>query len=1174
MSDSHNREYGHSSKHKHSSSKWRDDTPEKTNLINFSFSNHKNFLETLIFGYQSKDIIIENLSDFWGFVAKYESMLKKSGQPILSDPIDIDKDSMKKRYLNEYHKRLCTFIEIDLNKDDIKRKIEYYHDKDITKYRVKQFFEVVILYLDFKQKEKFNKLKKLRKTQSTLPVYEYKKEILEKVVNHQVVIIAGDTGCGKSTQVPQYMNQYGFKSVACTQPRRLACVSLSKRVAYEMLCEYESKVGYQIRFEKNRNLNTEICFITEGLLLRQLALDSNFDQYDVLILDEIHERNLYGDFLLGVTKCLLKAKPDMKLILMSATINISLFANYFQDENVAVIEVPGRLYPIKTHYMPSLTSIEEVKSRSSKSDRFSPEPYIQIMRLIDQKYDIKDKGDVLMFVSGVNEISTIIDAAKEYAKENGDHWIILPLHSGLSLADQDKVFDYAPEGMRKCIVSTNIAETSLTVDGVRFVVDSGKVKEMSYDASSKTSRLKEFWVSKSSAEQRKGRAGRTGPGICYRLYSEKDYEEFESYTTPEIQRVPLESILLQMISMGLTNVRIFPFVESPPKESIERAILSLKQHEALTSDEKITALGKALSTLPVEISIGKMLLMGCVFQELQRVLTLAALLSVQSPFTSRAFKDYKCSEARKEFESDQGDVFTLLNLFKEWLEQKSRPGENTRKWCYRMGIEEQRFYEITKLRQQFCNILESCNIIEGEKEETLSSAERAIRNGEIRNLKAIKRAHKMEAPRKRKLLKREYDDDEEKQFEDDNGMEDIRDIDFRLRNDSRRMKDLIRSATVTKHRDVVILKAIIVSGFYPQIAIPDEFNYCKSGSQQFFHTFTKPFISLHPNGQFASNYELLKLSDSDIITEKAPYYTPRLSLSSVHQILCYQNLLETTKPYLLNCIRMPAASTLLLFSFTIDTNISITRIVCDTWLCLEFPTPESGQELLLKAINVRYKWKKLLLTKLEDIQLQRFDKFEQDDNPNSSTIKKGNQQNRQEYEEFWDDLINFMSLSVTYAIKRLLPGDIKDLYNHIEMNPKQFKLNPFQEDYQIVCNTEKGGLNVTENIVYGCLREEKWSIAMDEYMKEFKWECTNCGKEKSIVGISKLIHKVKCRPLIEENSSKDEKDESSNIYSISSSSSSSSKNLKKMFCEYCKRELYLTPVQILKHKKECNSNNK
>ena len=337
--------------------------------------------------------------------------------------------------------------------------------------------------------------------------------------------------------------QAGYRNIACTQPRRIACISLCKRVAHETLNEHGTEVGYQIRFERKRTEHTKIVFLTEGLLLRQVNTDPTLSSYDVIILDEIHERHLHTDFLLGVVKCLLMQRTTIKIILMSATINLKLFSNYFMGD-APVIQVPGRLYPIKLQYFPI-----PLLELTTKSDKLNPAPYIRVLNLIDNKYKETERGDVLMFLSGFSEINTVVEAAKLYAQKSRK-WVILSLHSNLSVSDQEKVFDIPPEGVRKCIVSTNIAETSITIDGVRFVVDSGKVKEMSYDPVCKMQKLKEFWVSQASAEQRKGRAGRTGPGVCFRLYSEEQYGAFDAYSTPEIQRVPLDSLVLQMIAMG------------------------------------------------------------------------------------------------------------------------------------------------------------------------------------------------------------------------------------------------------------------------------------------------------------------------------------------------------------------------------------------------------------------------------------------------------------------------------------------------------------------------------------------------------------------------------------------------------------------------------------------------
>lgn len=353
---------------------------DETNLINFSFLDYKSELAKVLMGYTPRDKLIDDISDFWLFLQKYENMLKNTGQSILPEPLDDDDASMSHVYNKAYNCNLRLAIPFD---DLFGRISTYVQSTKLTRRKIRQFLQIVVHYLDFRQKEKFAKLRKLRKVQAELPVAQYRTEIIEAVANEQVVLIAGDTGCGKSTQIPQYLYQAGYESICCTQPRRIACISLSKRVAHEMLCEFDSQVGYQIRFERSKNKNTKIVFMTEGLLLRQLSTEAALTQFDVIVLDEVHERHLHGDFLLGVTKCLLKSRPELKLVLMSATINVNLFAEYFSEEKVHVLEVPGRLFPIKLHYKPT---IEDTGGRQSKSERLSPEPYIQIMQMIDSKY--------------------------------------------------------------------------------------------------------------------------------------------------------------------------------------------------------------------------------------------------------------------------------------------------------------------------------------------------------------------------------------------------------------------------------------------------------------------------------------------------------------------------------------------------------------------------------------------------------------------------------------------------------------------------------------------------------------------------------------------------------------------------------------------------------------------
>lgn len=1006
---------------------------EVTNLVNFTFLDYKSELSKILLGYSKRDELIDDISDFWLFLQKYEALLRNKGQSILPKPIDKTIDDIPS---SVYHAAYNTDLSLNVPFEELYSRISTYtQSTKLSELKVRQFIQIIEQYLEFIQKEKFAKIRKLLQSKADLPVAQYKSEIQAAVQNEKVVLIAGDTGCGKSTQIPQYLYEIGYESICCTQPRRIACISLSKRVAHEMLSDYGDDVGYQIRFERSKNKNTKIIFMTEGLLLRQLSTEAALTQFDVIVLDEVHERHLHGDFLLGVTKCLLQSRSELKLVLMSATINVKLFATYFNEEKVHVIEVPGRLFPIKLHYRPTL---EDVGGRQSKAERLSPEPYIQIMQMIDSKYPATEKGDLLIFMSGLTEITTVVDAATEYAEKN-KNWIILPLHSSLSIADQDKIFDYAPDGIRKCIVSTNIAETSVTIDGIRFVVDSGKMKEMSYDPQTNMQRLKEFPISQASAKQRMGRAGRTGPGICYRIYSEKTYSEFEEYSQAEIHRVPLESLLLQMISMGLPDARLFPFIEPPAVDSIENGLLSLKKHDALTANEKVTPLGRALSRLPVEISIGKMLLMGCVFQQVQPILTLAASLSVQSPFTNRAYRDRECETARKDLESDHGDPITILNAYKEWLELKrghfNRKNENTKQWCKRRGLEEQRFYEITKLRNQFQDLLKDSELLIIETDEKMSANERIIRKGELRQLREMRRAHKFEAPQRRKLKRMDVWNVDGQ--EDDDGTVDIRDVDFRLSHDASKIDNLVSGATACSYRDLITLKLILVSGLYPQVAVPDEINHLKSPGQQFYHSESKPFTSLHPMSFFANNAQVLQLTQAEIV-EKTGLYRSKLPLSSKHQLLCYLSLLETTKPYLMNTLRMPAAQTLLLFAHSIDTNSTFSKVICDSWLCLEFPQPEAGQSLLYKASNLRRMWSRLLTNKLENLSKSVESELATD-------IRESESQQMEA--ELWFNLSAFMNSEILYTLKRLLPADLKVNISLLSCNNNLFLKNEHFFDF-------------------------------------------------------------------------------------------------------------------------------
>lgn len=653
-------------------------------------------------------------------------------------------------------------------------------------------------------------------------------------------------GCGKSTQVPQYLLKAGYDKICCTQPRRIACISLRNRLSEETMGKYDTEIGFQIRFEKLRSKYTKVIFLTEGLLLRQMIEDTLLSNYNVIILDEIHERHLSCDFLLGAIKCILNRRnADLKLILMSATANCEMFSSFFG--NCPIIKVPGRLFPIKTEYFP----IEKFNLLKTNSSKINPQPYLKILQLIDEKHQPQERGDVLIFLSGYLEITTVGDALKVYADQT-EKWAILYLHSSLSISDQDKVFHVAPEGVRKCILSTNIAETSLTIDGIRFVVDSGKVKEMHYDPKIRMHKLQEIWVSKASAEQRKGRAGRTGPGVCFRMYSQRDYDAFPIHPTSEIMRVSLESLTLNMISMGLTDVRRFPFIEPPDLSCLEHNLHCLIDCGALDSSEQITVLGTILSKLPLDIAIGKMLILSLGYNLVQYLLSAAACLSTQSLVTSQSMNDMDAIQERKPMYSLDGDVFTYINYYSEWLKQRGDDSGSTRRWCKKLGLEEQRFYEITKLRNQFKQIMTDSNLLQSGLPSTsgtssstapLSKMERIKKHGEVKLYKQLKREHeKNHKSRKLKVLDTRShgfgDDDDEDDGESARANRSefmLKDVEFKLIFNERQLAEIKQNHSINRQQAEYI-KYIVCMSFYPQVAIADKDNSYRAEVDQMFHT--------------------------------------------------------------------------------------------------------------------------------------------------------------------------------------------------------------------------------------------------------------------------------------------------------------------------------------------------
>ncbi|KAG8448719.1 hypothetical protein GDO86_015696 [Hymenochirus boettgeri] len=1091
----------------------------------------------------------EDSKEFWVFFDRFQRFQKMQKRNSKSrDRKQVTGDCKIKDLPKIYDPRYRINYSIIRNKDLEKSLSRHKHEKEhksrdsreIPKERLEDFKMAVLHYLDFTQKQSFSKLAKLQKERSNLPIFQYRKKIVNMLQEHQVVVVAGDTGCGKSTQVPQYLLTAGFGHIACTQPRRIACISLAKRVGFESLNQYGSKVGYQIRFESSRSSATKIVFLTEGLLLRQIQKDQMLPQYQVLIVDEVHERHLHSDFLLGVLRQLLKIRPDLKVILMSATINIKLFSGYF--DQAPVLQVPGRLFPIQVIYQP-IPQEEAV----SKSEKLDPRPFLRVLQAIDHKYPSDERGDLLIFLSGVTEIKTVQEAVQTYATHTKS-WIVLPLHSMLSIAEQDKVFDLAPPGIRKCIISTNIAETSVTIDGVRFVLDSGKVKEMSFDPKAKMQRLQEFWISRASAEQRKGRAGRTGPGVCYRLYAESDYDSFSPYPVPEIQRVALDALVLQMKSMDLGDPRHFPFIEQPPMSSLETAILYLLDQGALDLHEDLTPIGKLLAKLPVDVVIGKMLILGSLFSLVEPVLTIASALSVQSPILRSSTNNPECSTARKPLESEHGDPFTLLNIFNEWIQVKSSRSNNTRKWCRRRGLEEQRLYEMANLRRQFKELLRDHGLLEENDTRRGDRNSRQRQHKERKELHQLKRQHERVEKRRRKVLKLQDEDigsssDGEKDRNEEKDSIDIQDVKFKLRHNIDELRASSSTGQDLSSQDISVLKLIVCHGLYPQMAVPDDFNSCRKDSDQVFHTKNKNGVILHPTCIFSSNPELLQVNNNH--EETTLKDSGNKEQSSRHQIVGFVSLLETNKPYLVNCVRLPALQGFLLLARTVDTSADCCRIVCDKWMEMNIKDPESALSMISEAVQLRGAMEKLLKSRLEKSSSR-------DDSEGDDIWRR-----RKERDHIGQCLVEYMQTEAVFSMRRIAALESQNLY----VGPQAASCTPSLPG--ILCgddmklNPIKGGYTVTSFLTYNCLVSE--SDFYSDCLRSF-WTCPRCGLYMPFTPMERMNHQKSCK--------EEEKAEDEEVGEQDSKSASVTSLHKNYHCDICQKDLVLTPTEILKHKRQ------
>lgn len=501
-----------------------------------------------------------------------------------------------------------------------------------------------------------------------LPVSARREEIRAAIQAHQVVIVAGETGSGKTTQLPKICLEAGRGVgglIGHTQPRRIAARSVATRIASELATPLGHAVGYKVRFSDRTRPESYIKLMTDGILLAESQADRFLNAYDTLIIDEAHERSLNIDFLLGYLKQLLPRRPELKLIITSATIDTERFAEHFDD--APIIQVSGRTYPVELRYRPLLAEDEESQDRDLQQ---------AICEAVDECAR-HGQGDILIFLPGEREIR---DSAESLRKHHPPHTEILPLYARLSANDQNRVFS-SHKG-RRIVLATNVAETSLTVPGIRYVIDPGLVRLSRYSHRSKVQRLPIEKVSQASANQRAGRCGRIGPGVCIRLYSEEDFRLRPEFTEPEIRRSNLAAVILQMQALKLGDIDRFPFVEAPEGRMIADGYKLLEELGALDARRRLTQTGRQLARLPVDPRLGRMVLAARQEDCLSEVLVIASALSVQDPRERPHDKQQAADERHAQFRDKDSDFISYLNLWRAYHEQAQRLSNNKlRKWC-------------------------------------------------------------------------------------------------------------------------------------------------------------------------------------------------------------------------------------------------------------------------------------------------------------------------------------------------------------------------------------------------------------------------------------------------------------------------------------------------------------
>ena len=534
---------------------------------------------------------------------------------------------------------------------------------------------------------------------ANLPVSEKAPEIIRLLRENQVLIIAGDTGSGKTTQLPKMCLEAGFGRhglIGHTQPRRLAAVSVADRIAEELAIPIGKGVGYQVRFNEKTSSNTFLKLMTDGILLAEIQQDRYLNQYEVIIIDEAHERSLNIDFLLGFLKLLLPKRPDLKLIITSATIDLEKFSSHFN--NAPIVSVSGRTFPVVTQYKP----LNDSKKTGESSDELLLDAVVdEVRQLFLSRSNSHESSDVLVFLATEREIR---EAATAFRKANLPNTEILPLYSRLRHSEQVRIFQ--SHVGRRVVLSTNVAETSITVPGIRYVVDTGFARMSRYSLQSKVQRLPIEAISQASANQRQGRCGRVAEGVCIRLYSENDFNSRPSYTDPEIKRTNLASVILRMRALRLGEVEEFPYLDAPEPKAINEGFKLLYELNALTPKRELTNSGTSMARLPIDPKYGRMLVVAKSLGCLKELLIIVSALSIQDPREIPLEGRQIALERLSKFNHPDSDFLTLAKLWDDYEEIRQRSNQNQlRKYCKQHFLSYSRMREWREIHRQ---LLLSC----------------------------------------------------------------------------------------------------------------------------------------------------------------------------------------------------------------------------------------------------------------------------------------------------------------------------------------------------------------------------------------------------------------------------------------------------------------------------------